>query len=263
MRDITCRFCGSESQQYFSSTILCKYEVKYFRCDTCECLQTEEPFWLSEAYASNIADDDTGAVDRNLTNIANVAVFCKLLEVLTCLDYGASDGILVRSLRDFGIDAYGFERHASLKYARRYRHGQLREYDLLCAFEVIEHFDNPAYEIEQMRSLNPKLLLFTTGIFQNQLADWPYLAPRFGQHIFFLSVKGVVLLGEMLNMQMFQLGPYLLGVRRDQLNVMGNQLVVMQRLFRSFSAASIRSLGLSINTLGILRDHYQVRELTE
>lgn len=253
-----CRLCSGPTTHYFNLTVLRKYDVGYNICSVCRSLQTDPPFWLREAYSENIASDDTGAILRNLDNISYVRVFVKLLDISSVLDYGASDGILVRALRDVGVESFGYENYASMKYARSYKHGQTgspNQYELITAFEVIEHFDNPNIEFENIRMLQPKIFLFSTGIFQGQQSDWGYLAPRSGQHIFFYSMEAIGHIANILNMRFFSIGNYYLGVRHDLLSHFLPRLEVINRLYSTFPTIAIRNLAYSLQTDGLVKDH--------
>jgi len=46
-----CKICSNETYNIFSAKILNKNNIKYFYCDYCGFLQTEEPYWLKEAYS--------------------------------------------------------------------------------------------------------------------------------------------------------------------------------------------------------------------
>lgn len=61
---IPCRLCGGKAQAHFVAMVLKKYQVKFYLCDDCDSMQTEEPFWLSEAYSDGRRSLDTGAVHR-------------------------------------------------------------------------------------------------------------------------------------------------------------------------------------------------------
>src|SRR6267378_1463429 len=67
---INCRLCGGPSKKIFSQTILQKYNVGYYKCDTCSSLQTDEPYWLETAHKNNLSYLDTGAAQRTLKNLA-------------------------------------------------------------------------------------------------------------------------------------------------------------------------------------------------
>ena len=66
MLSTVCRVCKMEVEALFSTVILGKYSVKYFKCSQCGYVQTEEPYWLEEAYNTPINDSDTGMIMRNL-----------------------------------------------------------------------------------------------------------------------------------------------------------------------------------------------------
>jgi len=61
-----CKICQRETEVFDRAKILSAYSVTYFRCKNCGFVQTEEPYWLDEAYSSAIADLDIGLVARNL-----------------------------------------------------------------------------------------------------------------------------------------------------------------------------------------------------
>ena len=62
-----CKICNHETNNIFTAKILNKYYAKYYYCDHCGFLQTEEPYWLKEAYSNSISITDTGIVARNIT----------------------------------------------------------------------------------------------------------------------------------------------------------------------------------------------------
>lgn len=64
---MNCKICLKENKEIFKSTILSKYKISYFYCNSCGFLQTEEPYWLSEAYKDPINISDTGYVARNIS----------------------------------------------------------------------------------------------------------------------------------------------------------------------------------------------------
>ena len=109
---LNCRLCGGEVKKIMSGMVLNKYKIDYYDCAVCGYVQTETPFWLEEAYADVINNMDTGIMERNYAN----SKFIFLLYIFylkrvygsgfTVLDYAGGYGILVRLLRDLGINAY-------------------------------------------------------------------------------------------------------------------------------------------------------------
>ena len=63
---MNCKICYSISSEVFKAKVLNQYSVVYFQCPDCQFIQTESPFWLSEAYHSAITDLDIGLIQRNI-----------------------------------------------------------------------------------------------------------------------------------------------------------------------------------------------------
>ncbi len=62
-----CKLTGADTTLLFTAKILNKYDVKFFRSNDTGFIQTEEPYWLEEAYSSAITKLDVGLVFRNIT----------------------------------------------------------------------------------------------------------------------------------------------------------------------------------------------------
>ena len=73
-----CRVCNQDSSVIFNAVILKKYDIKYYNCSYCGFLQTEEPYWIKEAYAESINLSDTGIMYRNLflSSISSSILYC-------------------------------------------------------------------------------------------------------------------------------------------------------------------------------------------
>ena len=85
-----------------------KYDVSYFQCQQCWLLQTEEPYWLDEAYTSAIIIVDTGLTQRNISIASKLAVliYFKFESTSTYLDIAGGYGMLWRLMRDYGFDFF-------------------------------------------------------------------------------------------------------------------------------------------------------------
>jgi predicted RNA-binding Zn-ribbon protein involved in translation (DUF1610 family) len=104
---VPCRLCGTESPSIFRQQILNRWDAAYYQCPRCDLIQTDEPQWLSQAYAAPIAAMDTGAIERNrLTADLTTAVACTLgiTPDSPCLDFGGGNGVFVRMMRDRGFN---------------------------------------------------------------------------------------------------------------------------------------------------------------
>lgn len=195
-----CRACGGSISVAFESLVLGRYEVKFFRCQDCESLQTEPPYWLSESYTSVIAATDTGAMARNLVSHAAVHVAAAVCRIRgRFLDCGGGAGVLCRMLRDSGYDAYLSDKYSDPLFARAFavpvEECRSGDFALISAVEVLEHYEDPASEIAHLFALAPQVVVATTHPYAGEGADWWYLSKETGQHIFFYSRKCLELLG--------------------------------------------------------------------
>jgi len=188
----SCRLCGGDQKYIFTKKILDKYTVRYYECSSCESLQTEYPYWIEEAYQkNNLSRLDTGAMQRNLHNFSACIALLKLLKINNVLDYGGGDGVLCRLLRDFRVNCYLKDSYAFPTYAQGFDIPDFDEPELITSFEVLEHFVDPATDLEKLFEYSSRYLLVTTEIYSNQDQSWWYLAPLSGQHIFFYSRKSL------------------------------------------------------------------------
>ena len=191
-----CRFCGGATCAAFTMRILRRYDVMSYRCLECASLQVERPYWLHEAYSSAIAAMDTGAVERNLVSQTSIWTIAEILRLRgQFLDFGGGTGMLCRLLRDRGYDAYVYDKYAESAYAKAYSidltNQESGTIDLLSAIEVFEHFDEPAAQLAQLFAIRPRVLVATTIPYSGEGADWWYLSPETGQHVFFYSRRAL------------------------------------------------------------------------
>lgn len=207
-----CRICQMRSVMFDEAEILRKYAVKYFRCTACGFVQTEEPYWLGEAYASAISELDVGIMSRNLNNRNITCAVLRLLipEAERSLDFGAGHGIFVRLMRDAGFSFYWHDLHASNDYARGFEDKEGRTYDLLTSFEVLEHLVDPVGELSSMMSLSPNVLVSTELLPEPapRVSEWWYYAPAAGQHVSLYSLEALRLLAQRFGRHLVSRGPY-------------------------------------------------------
>ena len=86
-----CRICTKPVEVMFSAVLLQKYSTQYFNCSQCGYVQTEDPYWLEEAYESSINDSDTGMIMRNLwlRNVVTTLIYFFFDNKGRFLDYGS------------------------------------------------------------------------------------------------------------------------------------------------------------------------------
>lgn len=183
-----CRLCGNPSSSPTFSASLLGRTVNYYDCSTCGYVQTESPTWLTLAYQLAINNCDTGIMLRNQLNVG--IVLATLVSIGRrdglVVDYAGGYGILVRLLRDKGIEALWSDPYCANLLANGFEYRDEKA-DLVTAFEAFEHFVEPVREVEKLLSIAPNLLLSTEIIPSPAPApdQWWYYGLDHGQHIGF------------------------------------------------------------------------------
>jgi Methyltransferase domain len=201
-----CKVCHATTTAAFTSKILGKYDATYFRCSSCGFMQTEEPHWLAESYASAINDIDLGPINRAITGsrLVQGIILSSFDKDAKFVDYGAGYGVLVRLMRDRGFDFYWHDRYCKNIFAQHFVAEPGMKFELLTAFEVFEHLVDPLHEIEAMLGYSGNLL-FSTLIVPSHVkeaADWWYFGPEHGQHIAFYTIASLQVLAKHFNMHL-------------------------------------------------------------
>jgi len=201
-----CKICQAAATPAFTTQVLGKYDVAYLRCSSCGFMQTEEPYWLNESYASAINEIDLGPVNRAVggSKLIEGLVLSNFDKTAKFVDYGAGYGVLVRLMRDRGFDFYWQDLHCENLFAKHFVARPGMRFELLTAFEVFEHLVDPLAEIETMLSLSGNLL-FSTQLVPKQArtaADWWYFGPEHGQHIAFYTVPALQAVAKRFNLHL-------------------------------------------------------------
>lgn len=185
---IACRVCGQPSAFVFEGPLL-RHRVRYHECAACGYVQTEAPYWLDEAYKEAINRSDTGILRRNERNARLVIRVLAMLGALrgTVIDCAGGYGLLVRMLRDRGVDARWADRYCDNLVARGFEARDGERADLVTAFEAMEHFVQPVDELAALLARTDHVLVSTDLIADPapRPEQWWYYAPEHGQHIGF------------------------------------------------------------------------------
>jgi Methyltransferase domain len=207
----TCRICASATHEIFKARILSKYNVAYYHCATCGFLQTEEPYWLDEAYHTSITTSDTGGLLRNLAlaETCSVLIYFLFDKYARYLDFAGGYGIFTRRMRDIGFDFYWDDRYSTNLLARGFEYTEeLGKVEAVTTFESFEHFSNPLKEIETM-FLFSKNIIFTTDLLPSPVPkpeEWYYYGLHHGQHISFYSNRTLEFIASKYNLNYYSIG---------------------------------------------------------
>lgn len=209
MDELTCRICSGPSTFLFHKKVLEKYEVGYYRCKNCSFVQTEEPYWLKEAYSNTIVNEDIGLVNRNI----KLAPFLqRVINTLfdpdgRFLDFGGGYGLLTRIMRDKGYDFYHYDSHCENLFARQFEvHDMFKReqgFKLITCLEVLEHMKEPVGEIEAIYRYTDSIFFSTEIVPKDNLIDWWYFMPKAGQHISLFSLKSLSELARRLKVNFY------------------------------------------------------------
>jgi hypothetical protein len=192
---IPCRLCSKSAVKKFSLDTTIAGEIFYYECESCLSLETQVPIWLEKAYAdSNLSSLDVGAAQRVLVSHAFILLFAKIFKVGTILDFGGGDGLLCRLLRDRGVEAFTQDQYSAPTYAPVFRGSLEKHYDLITAFEVLEHLPQPSTTLVKLFAAKPRFIVASTEQYSGQDETWWYL--KNPQHVFFYSQQAFRFLAE-------------------------------------------------------------------
>lgn len=212
MENNLCKICGSERKKIFEKKILEKYDVSYFKCSECGFIQTEKPHWFKEAYSSAITSLDIGLVGRNIyySNIVEDILYKYFVKNARFLDFAGGYGMFTRIMRDKGFDFFREDKYCENLFAKHFDISDLpekdRKFELVTAFELMEHIKEPFKELDYIFSMTSSFLFSTELIPEHDLESWWYLGTEHGQHISFYTKKSLKRIAEKYNKNYYSSG---------------------------------------------------------
>jgi len=195
-----CKICNHLSDYIFTAKILYKYNVHYYYCNNCGFMQTEEPYWLEEAYKEPINITDTGYIQRNIQLSQKLTIILNIFfdKNGKFLDYAGGYGMFTRLMRDIGFDFYWDDKYTKNLFARGFEHTSGITYEAITTFESFEHFVNPIKELENLLNLSNNII-FSTELLPYPIPkpeEWWYYGLNHGQHIAIYSEKTLQFLAK-------------------------------------------------------------------
>jgi len=194
----------------FNALVLGKHQVNYFRCPHCGFLQTDEPYWLGEAYHDPINAEDTGLLSRNIffSEAASLLLYYWFDKKGKYLDYAGGYGVFTRLMRDIGFDFYWHDPMTQNLLARGFEYRDSSgPCDLLTCFESVEHFADPLPELKKMLAFSNNIL-FSTFLLPAPVpaSDWWYYQFEHGQHVSFYSKETLQHIAKDLGLNFYSYG---------------------------------------------------------
>jgi len=212
-----CPVCSGKRRELFQARLLNKYDVRYFHCEMCGLLQTEQPYWLDEAYSNVIADTDTGIVSRNLEiarKLAGLLYFCLDPKALY-LESAGGYGLLTRLMRDRGFDFRWHDPYCENIFARGFEWDPVNATAVggaVTAFEVIEHVLDPAAFIRNaLMQAKTRTIILSTLLYEGEPPHpdkWWYYSLETGQHISFFRRDTLKTLAAGLGLRFYTHGSF-------------------------------------------------------
>ena len=216
-----CSICSFNMNLAFRHKVLNKYDVAYFQCQNCGYLQTENPFWLEEAYKQSINVTDTGILSRNInfSKSTSVIIYFLFNRKGKFVDWAGGYGIFTRLMRDIGFNFYWYDPYTPNLVARGFEFDQKdrNAVELLTIFETFEHFSNPIEEIKKIIDISPNII-FSTELLPNSIPEpqsWWYYGFDHGQHISFYSLKTLTYIAKIFGLNFLTNGELHLFTKKD------------------------------------------------
>ena len=194
-----CRCCLGETS-HFSTTIILGFSAEYFICLNCSSVQVHNPIWIEQAHSKAISNLDTGLVSRciSASRLTATLLYLEGKKGSRGLDWGGGTGLLTRLLRDQGFRVLSYDKYAKAEHAEGFESTQVQSEEPATFVTSIECFEHLVSPIDVFKSVTQKkeYFMFTTDVIDTPPPDpakatWWYYVPESGQHVTFVSRKGM------------------------------------------------------------------------
>jgi len=200
-----CPVCGGAVRAIGHQQVLGSHRAEYIACASCGSVAVVDPTWLDQAYGQAIADSDVGLVQRSVSTAESVAALARSARIPgPYLDFGGGEGLLVRLLRNRGLDFRWYDPMATNRFARGWDSEPVGRFGIVTAVEVVEHLTDPVATIRELLDLTDVLVLSTFLVPEPAPAPgtWWYYTPDTGQHVTFFSERGLQVTADALGVHL-------------------------------------------------------------
>lgn len=266
---MTCKICKAATHKISERLVLQKYRVAYYQCPVCHFIQTDEPFWLAESYNQAITSLDIGLINRNIhfQNKIPLMIDTFFPEAQNMLDFGGGYGMFVRMMRDLGYNFFRQDTYCENLFANYFdlENSSLKKFDVLTAFEVFEHLEQPLTEIEKMFGFSDHIIFSTllSPPSAKGFENWWYVSPLIGQHIAFYDRTTLQYVADKFGKQLYTNGENLhvftthkIDPAKVALAFNGPQKSLLQRIVDRLSAKTV----IQIQRASLLQKDYEFIE---
>ncbi len=166
--------------------------------------------------------------------------------------------MLCRFLRDHLTDCYVYDKYSTPTYSIDFvASANLKNIDLVMAFEVFEYFSNPKVDLDEIFSFQSNFVLVTTAFYSDQNADWWYLAKESGQHVFFYSTQAINLVANKYGYGVTTVGGMILFFKTNIPDI-HNKIVSCQTALTGWIFQAIKSYIFHLPAPGVQNDYEHV-----
>lgn len=195
MAAMNCKICSAPTTTALTHTVRGKHEARYALCPSCDLMFVENPTWLAEAYEKPINVTDVGYVTRNVFLSRKTLLLCYIAfgKNGTYVDYAAGYGMLVRLMRDYGINFLWDDPYTTNLFSQGFEYDRAKKITAITCFECFEHLPDPLDEMKKMLAISDTIIFSTRlkPVGEIPELDWPYYGFEHGQHVAFWSKKSL------------------------------------------------------------------------
>lgn len=215
-----CRICSGETLPLLNFEVCGAYDADLIRCSVCGFSFISDPWWLESTFEDRLHRMDVGSLERSLyvaRFLKGVSVLIKRWKDQPMLDFGAGDGVLVRHLRDRGLQIRYSDPFASPVFFVGDAINEDDKFELSVLSEVALHFVDPLQEFKSLLVRSNQVLFTAVKAPEKIDENWWYLMKSTGQHVAFYSKKSIDKLAKELGCHSYGKGSFFHVISKEKI----------------------------------------------